>query len=216
MEETLAPSTEPNFKFKDLKIYSSTEWLADQKYKYRQVFDRYETTFIYVELSFYNKYFDTQAWEAAIRLKCFALHHPNQELCSLEFKRQVSKYESIVQVQEGWGNKKDGAFWKKGTYYWEAWIAEERVGSKYFYIEDAGEPITSIQNPYFDITSLKFYEGNEEDTSEDDRIYLKSFSIAETRMIHLELYLINKNRSHNWQCELFSGFLMKQESSKHR
>lgn len=206
MEETLAPSTEPNFKFKDLKIYSSTEWLADQKYKYRQVFDRYETTFIYVELSFYNKYFDTQAWEAAIRLKCFALHHPNQELCSLEFKRQVSNYESIVQVQEGWGNKKDGAFWKKGTYYWEAWIAEERVGSKYFYIEDAGEPITSIQNPYFDITSLKFYEGNEEDTSEDDRIYLKSFSIAETRMIHLELYLINKNRSHNWQCELFFRF----------
>lgn len=31
-----------NWKFKELKIYSSTEWLADNKKKYRQVFDRLE------------------------------------------------------------------------------------------------------------------------------------------------------------------------------
>ena len=42
------------WKFRDLKIYASTEWLADNKKKYRQVFDRHETTYIYAELSFYN------------------------------------------------------------------------------------------------------------------------------------------------------------------
>ncbi|MEY3241984.1 MAG: hypothetical protein RIR11_3423, partial [Bacteroidota bacterium] len=31
------------WKFRDLKIYTSTEWLADNKKKYRQVFDRLET-----------------------------------------------------------------------------------------------------------------------------------------------------------------------------
>ena len=46
------------WKFRELKIYASTEWLADNKKKYRQVFDRHVTTYIYAELSFYNKHFD--------------------------------------------------------------------------------------------------------------------------------------------------------------
>lgn len=206
MEEVKSIQKDTRFKFKDLKIYSSTEWLADQKYKYRQVFDRQETTFIYTELSFYNKLFDVEAWEANIVLKCFSLQNNRQELCSLEFKKQISKYEPIMIMQEGWGNKKEGVFWKKGTYYWEAFIEGEKVGSKYFYVEDAGEPISKVHNPYFDIISSKYYEGNEDDISPDDRIYLKSFSAAETRMMHVELTIRNKNRSHHWQCELFFRF----------
>lgn len=206
MEDYIPQTSETHFKFKELKIYSSTEWLADQKFKYRQVFDRHETTFIYVELSLYNKLFDQESWEAVIHLKCFSLSNNKQELCSLEFKKQISKYEPLIVLQEGWGNKKEGAFWKKGTYYWEAWIQEEKVGSKYFYIEDAGEPMTRIQNPYFEVKGLRFYEGNEDDISQDDRIYLKNFSAAETRLLHLELQLKNKNRSHHWQCELFFRF----------
>ncbi|MDZ4707893.1 MAG: AAA family ATPase [Saprospiraceae bacterium] len=206
MEDYIPQATEANYKFKELKIYSSTEWLADQKFKYRQVFDRQETTFVYVELALYNKMFDQESWEAVIHLKCFSLSNNKQELCSLEFKKQISKYEPLIILQEGWGNKKEGAFWKKGTYYWEAWIQEEKVGSKYFYIEDAGETMTRIQNPYFEVKSLRFYEGNEDDISQDDRIYLKNFSAAETRLLHLELQLKNKNRSHHWQCELFFRF----------
>ncbi len=206
MEDYIQENLEDRFKFKELKVYSSTEWLADQKFKYRQVFDRHETTFIYVELSLYNKFFDKESWEAVIHLKCFSLSNNKQELCNLEFKKQISKYEPLVILQEGWGNKKEGAFWKKGTYYWEAWIFDEKVGSKYFYIEDAGEPMTRINNPYFDIKSLRFYEGNEDDISLDDRVYLKNFSAAETRLVHLELQLKNKNRSHHWQCELFFRF----------
>lgn len=206
MEETTAPQPISKYRFKEIKVYSSTEWLADQKYKYRQVFDRYETTFVYVELSFYNKLFDIESWEANITLKCFSLQNNRQELCLLEFKKQISKYEPLIQIQEGWGNKKEGAFWKKGTYFWEASIENEKVGSKYFYIEDAGEPMSKILNPYFDITSLKFYEGNEDDISQDDRIYLRCFSAAETRLVHLEMIVKNKNRSHQWQCELYFRF----------
>ena len=57
------------YKFKELKVYASTEWLADNKKKYRQVFDRFSTTYIYTELSFYNKWFDLDFWEADIELK---------------------------------------------------------------------------------------------------------------------------------------------------
>lgn len=206
MEKTIAPGTEPKFKFKELRIYNSTEWLAEQKHKYRQVFDRYNTAFVYVELSFHNKYFDVETWDASIILKCFSLNNNKHELCHLVITKQVFKYESIVYVQEGWGNKKEGAFWKKGAYYWEAWIDNEKVGSKYFYIEDSGEPMSKVFNPYFDILSLKLYEGTEEDTNPDDRIYLKSFSVQETRMVHLEMIIKNKNRSHQWHSELFFRF----------
>ena len=64
--------SKPGFKrhkFKELKVYASTEWLADNKKKYRQVFDRLETTYIYAELSFYNKYFDIEDWEIDVELK---------------------------------------------------------------------------------------------------------------------------------------------------
>jgi len=56
------------YKFKELRVYSSTEWLADNKKRYRQVFDKFDTSFIYAELSFYNKMFDREDWE--INLTC--------------------------------------------------------------------------------------------------------------------------------------------------
>lgn len=37
MEETGNPPESKKYKFKELKVYSSTEWLADNKKKYRQV-----------------------------------------------------------------------------------------------------------------------------------------------------------------------------------
>ena len=61
------------FKFRELKVYASTEWLADNKKKYRQVFDRYETTYVYAELSFHNKLFDIEDWDIDVELKCFSL-----------------------------------------------------------------------------------------------------------------------------------------------
>ena len=73
LEEIIKSGDVKKFKFKELKVYASTEWLADNRKKYRQVFDRFETTYIYAELSFYNKYFEKDAWDADIELKCFSL-----------------------------------------------------------------------------------------------------------------------------------------------
>ena len=87
------------YKFRELKIYSSTEWLADNRKKYRQVFDRNETTFVYAELSFYNKLFDEEAWDVTITLKCFALGRSKKEICNLELKKKISKYDHTVYVR---------------------------------------------------------------------------------------------------------------------
>ena len=204
-EESLHPEFK-KYKFRELKAYASTEWLADNKKKYRQVFDRYDTTYVYAELSFYNKYFDQEDWEIEVELKCFSLKKGRKELCSLPFKRKVSKYDNIVYIREGWGNKNEGAFWKKGTYYWEAWIEKEKVATKYFYVEDAGRDILPNENPYLEVQSLKLYEGPYDDVTEDDRIYYKTFSSEETRYIYVEIILRNLHPSKSWQCELFTKF----------
>lgn len=194
------------YKFRELKVYSSTEWLADNKKKYRQVFDRYETTYIYAELSFYNKLFDEEDWEISVELKCFSLKKGRKELCTLPFKRKVSKYDNVVFVREGWGNKTEGAFWKKGTYYWEAWVEGEKVATKYFYVEDAGKEITQFHNPYIQTKSLRLYEGPYDDVIEEDRTFYRKFSSEETRYIYVEIILENLYPTKAWQCELFAKF----------
>ncbi len=200
------PDNVINYKFRELKVYSSTEWLADNKKKYRQVFDRYNTSYIYAELSFFNKLFDEEDWEAEIELKCFQLKNDRVELCSLPIKKKViSKYDNIVYIREGWGNKKEGKFWKKGTYYWEAWIDGVVVATKYFYIEEA-EGTDEIANPYLEVKSFKLYEGPYDDVIEEERTYSKAFNAEETRYIYVEIILKNINPQSNWYCELFTKF----------
>ncbi len=206
MEESHEHGGTKKYKFRELMVYSSTEWLADNKKKYRQVFDRYETTYVYAELSFHNKEFDRSVWEVNIELKCFETTTPAREVCALSFKRKVSKYDNVVYIREGWGNKKEGIFWKQGTYYWEAWIDGEKVATKYFYVEDVGTSKDKTDNLYFDLESLKLYEGKYDDVNEPDRTYLVEFSGEETRYIYNEIVLKNKHPEKDWHCELFAKF----------
>jgi len=206
MSESKQHNSFKPFKFRELNVYSSTEWLAGNKKRYRQVFERYGTSYVYAELSFYNKLFDQEVWEVDISLKCFEHKKTRRKVCSLDFKRKVSKFDNIVYIREGWGNKKDGAFWKKGTYYWEAWVNDERVATKYFYIEDAGNPLDpSIEN-YLSLNTLKLYEGQYDDVNKDDRRYLKAFSTSETGYIYTELSFVNNLPDQNWHCEFFVKF----------
>ncbi|MCB9082080.1 MAG: AAA family ATPase [Lewinellaceae bacterium] len=194
------------YKFKELRVYASTEWLADNKKKYRQVFDRFDTSYIYAELAFYNKYFDIDDWEINVQLKCFSLKKGRKEICDLPLHKKVSKYDNVVYIREGWGNKTEGAFWKKGTYYWEVYIEGEKVGTKYFYVEDVDRTGPPVDNPYFEIQSLRLYEGPYDDVTEDERLYYKVFHNEETRYIYLEILMHNLYQLKPWQCELFVKF----------
>jgi SpoVK/Ycf46/Vps4 family AAA+-type ATPase len=194
------------FKFRDLKVYASTEWLADNKKKYRQVFDRNETTYLYAELSFYNKLFDVEDWDVDVVLKCYSLKKGRKEICGLPLRKKVSKYDNIVYIREGWGNKTEGAFWKKGAYCWEAWMEGEKVATKYFYIEDAGKDYALGDNPYLEAQSLRLYEGPYDDVVEEERVYYKRFSGEDTRYIYVEIFLRNLHFGKPWQCELFVKF----------
>lgn len=194
------------YKFRELKVYSSTEWLADNKKKYRQVFDRQDTTFVYAELSFYNKLFDERPWDVTITLKCFSIARNKKEVCNLELKKKISKYDHTVFIREGWGNKKQGSFWARGTYYWEAWIDQKKIATKYFYIEEVDEEDEEDNSAFLELKSIRLYEGKYDDVSPEDRKFYKSFSVGDTRYIYAEIKCENLNIYNNWQCELFVKF----------
>jgi SpoVK/Ycf46/Vps4 family AAA+-type ATPase len=194
------------YKFKELKVYSSTDWLADNKKKYRQVFDRYDTAFIYAELSLYNKFYDLEDWEVDIELKCFKQKKEATQVCNLNYKRKVSRFDPVMYIREGWGNRKEGTIWKKGTYYWEAYVNGEKVGTKTFYIEDASRSFDPVDNPYLELVSLKLYEGPNEDVEEEERQYYSGFNLEEARYIYSEVTLRNLCANRAWQCELFVKF----------
>ncbi|TND01575.1 MAG: ATPase AAA [Bacteroidetes bacterium] len=193
------------YKFKELKTYSSDEWMAGSTKKYRKVFDRMETGYVRAEFSFYNKLFDEEAWTANILLKAFEVtDNQRRELCSLDTKRDIRTDENIVYIRDGWGNPTAGAFWKKGEYLWEAYIDNELVGSQKFYINDIGK-VEAKKNPYFTVDYIKLYEGDGEGWKQEKRKYIKTLNRGTTRYLWLEFRLKNITNL-DWNYELFFNF----------
>ncbi len=198
-------NTDRLYKYKELKVYSSTEWLANNEKKYRQVFDQGQTNYIYAELSFINKLFDRDSWEIGVELRCYKLEGTPKLVCDLDFTKKVSKYDNIVYIREGWGNKKDGTFWKKGIYYWEAFLNGEKVGTKYFYIEN-GFSSQSGNNEYFTVESMGLFEGQYDAPPDLEKTYHKVFSAEQTRYIYSDITLKNLLATPLWHLELFVKF----------
>ena len=196
-----------NYRFRDLKIYGSSEWLANESKKYRRVYDRAETTYIYAELSFFNKLFDQEDWKANITIRAFAVNGKrNQQLCELVSDKHISRDSNIVYVREGWGNKKPGFFWKPGEYKWEAHIDGELVSVKKFWITEIGL-VTEDHNPFFSIEAIKLFEGPNDNILPEDRTYFKNFDSKETRYIFAELHCKNLASHKDWMCELKFKFI---------
>jgi SpoVK/Ycf46/Vps4 family AAA+-type ATPase len=200
----LTVTLDKQYKFKELKIFSSTESMAGNSRRYRRVFENKETTYLYAELSFYNKKFDEEDWDTKISLKAFRLKKENrEELCNITKDLKIGKDQNIVVVREGWGNKELGSFWSRGDYEWEAYIGDEKVGTQAFYIESGG--MLTDQNPYFNLESVKLYEGPNEGVAKDDRTYMVKFSATDTEYAWVEVNIENL-QSQSWYCELFFNY----------
>lgn len=196
--------SEVNYKFKDIKVYGSNEWLANDEKKYRVVFDETECSFIYCELSFFNKLFDNKDWDIKINLKCY--DSKSTEMCDLQVQKHIAKDENVVFVREGWGVKKIGGYWKRGAYRWEAWMDGVLIGSKSFYVEKEGM-VTELSNPYFRIKNIRLYEGPNQNVDESKRVYYDCFKQSETRYIWVEFQAENLVKKYDyWACELFFNF----------
>jgi len=197
------------YKFKDLLVYGSTEWLADGKKKYRQVFESKETTYLYAEFSFFNKLFDEEDWKVEIQLRCFRLDEKMgsraDQVCQIKLEKEIKATENIFFLREGWGNSKPGSFWKRGKYLWEALMDGEVVATRKFYVEDRG-PVSPVSNPYFSLKSLKLFEGPATLPTKRSRRYYTRFDKKDTRYVWGQLTLLNRVRDVDWYAEVVFNF----------
>jgi SpoVK/Ycf46/Vps4 family AAA+-type ATPase len=194
------------YKFLSIRTYADTEWLADNRKRYRQVYDQFELSYIYAELSFINKMFDREDWSATIELKCYRSQQKTKPVCHLTLERDIPRTESTVFIREGWGNKKEGVFWKPGTYYWEALIDGQKVGSRFFYVQTTGQKSMMLPDDYVHLTGVRMYEGPMDDVPEHERGYLEQFDFRDTRFVYLELQLENQIPGQAWYLELVTKF----------
>lgn len=205
MSSDKPPLPVTNYKFKELKVHSSDEWMADGTKKYRQVFDRYETTFLRLELSFFNKLFDENDWEATIRTSCYFLSgNDKKELSNIVQTRKVLKDENVVYYRDSWGNANAGTYWLRGNYVWEAYIDEVKVGEAKFFVEDIGVAKPG-ENLFFEIESIKLFEGDAQGWSVPQKKYLTKFSQKDTRYVWGEFTFKNKSTS-DYYAEIFFNF----------
>jgi len=193
-------------KIREVKTYGSSEWMAGKQKKYRRVFDRTELAYVYVEFSFYNKLFDESDWDINVELRAYALKGARRtQLCSLPIEKTVNKTDNIVYIRDGWGNKKQGLYWKKGVYIWEIVINNEVIASTHFYVEDIGI-VTPEINPYFNIEAMKLYESGDAGVPKEERIFYKKFDNKESRFIFIEFTIKNLVHPEPWTCELKFNF----------
>ncbi len=193
------------YKYKGLKIYSSSEWMAHSSKKYRRVFDKAELSYIRVEFSFYNKLFDEEDWDAKVNIKTFKTKKGSRkEIFDQEEQLKISKDDNVVFVYKSWGVDTLGEFWEKGDYICEAQIDGRVIGSQKFYIEDIGL-VTSKSNPYFEVESLKLFTGSSDAWKKEDRTYLTIFDKDETQYVWVELKIRNKTKL-DWNFEYFINF----------
>jgi SpoVK/Ycf46/Vps4 family AAA+-type ATPase len=191
------------YKLRSLKTYSDDDWLEGQTKKYRYVFEESGLTYISAELSLFNKLFDEKDWDLKGRLKCY--DSKGKLLTDQAADKKISKNDNIVNIRLGWGVNTPGTYWKEGTYRWEAWVEDKLAATQYFYIEKQGK-VTKDHNPYFELQSLKLYEGPASNIISGSRKYLKQFSSEKTRYIWFELTGKNLVDKEFWACELIYTF----------
>ena len=194
-----------NYKIKAISTYAWDRSISNLR-KHRRVYDKNEINYLSASLEFYNKLFDEKDWKATVTFKAFTLENDKKtkEHCSSSKEYTVTKDRNILSYKYGWGNDKHGEYWDKGDYIWEVYIDDDLVGTTEFRIEEVGI-VTSNNNPYFHVESLKTYEAPKGDVKESYRIYLKQFDKKEVRYIMAELKFKTK-LDYNWLCELFFNF----------
>ena len=195
-----------NFRFKSLNTYSSPEWLAFERKKYRNVFLNQNVDYIYFEVSVFNLNYELNDWNAKFEIICHKKENDIQvKICELKFDRIIRKTQSVFILREGWGNAIKGRFWKKGEYSWEVKINDEVLGNKTFYIEQfAGNPL--VEN-IAQIRDLNLAEGPDNGIDESKAIYYHTFDTKNTRFIYAILVFDNISLGKgSWWTEIFLNF----------
>lgn len=191
---------------KEILIYCKKTPLVDTVFKNRSVFDEEEIDFLYVDFNFYNKKFDEEEWEVSFEFKASKMFdHGKKEIASMEINVTVSPNQNLVSASDFYGYEEKGEYWDEGEYCWDVYCDGRLLLSKDFYIEPVGV-VDKFKNPYFDVLSVKLFEGPSTLPLQSDRTYLSKYRYDATRYIWVELEILNKNPQFPWKGEFFFNF----------
>lgn len=146
------------YKLKSIEIFSKDEWLANNRRRYRTVFEVMEVDFLYFHVELYNKWFDEQDWQMKLEFKVVEAFSGKVRYNQV-FDLNVPKTDNIFYFSYGYGNEKKGAYWKTGSYKFIVLVNDIAIGEKFFYINNFGL-VTADNNPYFDVVSLNIFESD--------------------------------------------------------
>lgn len=197
-----------NYKFKGLKTYSSTEWLAHGSKKYRKVFLSNDVDYLYFEFSIYNLLYGKEDWNAKFDITCYKKEIGDiKKICDLNFTNEILSDTNIYNLREGWGNTKKGRFWKKGEYFWEARLDGELVGVEKFYIEDFGVDAENTIDRITQLKSIKLTEGPEKVLLNENSKNYSVFDKNKARFVYVNLEFENLyDDKIDWWIEVFLVF----------
>lgn len=183
-----------NIEFLTFRVYGSNEWFGGEK-KYRKVFDKRETSYIYGELGLVNKKYNEEDQEVKLVMKCFrkTKGKADEEICSFEETYKISKETHIYYVREGWGNADIGVYWTLGNFYWQASEGSTVLGTADFYIEDVGI-VTHEENPFFDIQEIKLFNAGFDIKDVNAEKALQQFAKDKIRYIYTDVLIKNKSK----------------------
>ena len=202
MAEATAPSS-AQWKLRGFKLSSSNHQLANQEIRYRSVFDEGELIYLYGELSLFNKRFDEEEWELSYEIKLF--DGVGNLLASIPQKIKVGKETNIVYAREGWG-KATGGYFQKGVYRFEAWIDGKKIADAYATVLKEGFTDPK-KNPYFEIESVRLFEGPVDLLPPAERKYLTQVESTSARYVWAELNAKHlRKKDDTWPCQLFFNF----------
>lgn len=175
------------YKLKTLETFSSFEWMADNKRKFRTVFEQNEIDYLNFQFEFYNKLFDEEDWDFEFTIK--VLDEKNTEWYKETIKKKIPQEQNIYVFTSNWGKDKKGSYWKSGRYRLIIEIDKEVFAEKKFYINNIGN-VTSSSNPYFDVVNLRLIEGGYNVPTQ--KKYYKIFKRNETHYIWFEFQALMK------------------------
>lgn len=195
-------STINYFEVAYFKTYFTTERLFDNQRKFRQVFLKNETGYIYFELALKNKLFGWLKWNPNITFKCFQIIEEQEaEEPIFEIKESNSSIDPenhIRKFANGWGNEKPGV-WKAGHYRIKAFIDEEEMSKQDFYVNDFAQKIND-PSTIFQLKEILIYEADK--NQEEKNPFTYQYEAQKTRFIHFTLQYKNLWQQSAWFAEV--------------
>ncbi|MCB9235078.1 MAG: hypothetical protein H6581_25715 [Bacteroidia bacterium] len=158
----------PDCELISLKTYSSNEWMAFSRHKYRLVFIQERTGFIYFEAILRNLNYLRRDFQlnlvVVLQKRVYNARKDEflwEDVKRIDASREVAKTEAEIRVSQGYGTDKPNGYWRYGKFRYVAELEGKMIGDREFFVQDEAI-FNDPDQPPFTIGPLEIWEGPEE------------------------------------------------------